>query len=358
MSINLRYDERINPLVLSGQIGAFSLRHATTDELIPITMAQSDDGRGITITPQKLLEDNSRYYLDGYGVEEDIAANNDAATVFREIYFYTSTILESESIKLISQSIGDGLIDVPLDGQMWFAFDQQLGIECVNTSTVTMVESATGINIEGTIEFDNSNTYIGFNPVNSLSANTEYTLTLDGVCDVAGNVVATTSTQYTTGTEIADTTRPTLLSIDPTNNMTGVGVDSPIILTFSEAIRIDKLSNIEISVDNSRIAGNYVVNEEQTEVTFTPDNSLPANTEIETYMSSNSMLDLTGNTGTTITRYFTTALEGADTVAPTVISITPNDNAVDINTTSDVVMTFSESLDSTSEQPDRSGCYK
>jgi len=80
-------------------------------------------------------------------------------------------------------------------------------------------------------------------------------------------------------------------------------------------------------------------------VTFTPDSALPADTQVRIYLRQ--LYDISGNIGYIyLDRYFTTATDGIDNIKPEVVSITPNDNAVDIGIANKVVMTFSESLDS------------
>jgi hypothetical protein len=72
-------------------------------------------------------------------------------------------------------------------------------------------------------------------PYSGLSFSTEYTIKISGFKDAAGNVMAEKSSSFTTGST-PDTTPPTVLSITPANNSTGVVTTGTVVITFSEII--------------------------------------------------------------------------------------------------------------------------
>jgi len=319
----IRYSERLTPLTVSGQVGSYRLYNTTTRQYEPVVASLSADGTYVELTATEGLQPDSYYYF----YEDEFSGSSDA------------------SLQVIEQAIGDGLTDVALNNELWLYFGSQLDSVCVNTDTVVLRETDSGTLVSGSVEMSSNRTSLRFVP-DSLSSETSYTLELDGVCDVSGNVLSGYSTSYVTGTEASDTTGPRVSSVDPASNTVDVATDTTVMVTFTEAIRATDLDNVEIRVDGSRVAGSYGGSADQTQVVFTPDQALPSNTEIEVYISRNSYYDLAGNRGGSTWRtYFTTIDANADVTAPEVVSITPNDNAVDISIRSEVVLAFSESLD-------------
>ncbi|MCP5011903.1 MAG: Ig-like domain-containing protein, partial [Aestuariibacter sp.] len=91
--------------------------------------------------------------------------------------------------------------------------------------------------------------------------------------------------------------------------------------------------------------GDLSWNADHTSLTFTPSLAYPANTVIKNYLSS-WLRDMAGNGVGSFYGEFTTESGAADTTAPTVTQVIPQDGAVDIDRSNAVVLTFSEPLDS------------
>ncbi|MBK6736720.1 MAG: Ig-like domain-containing protein [Haliea sp.] len=69
----------------------------------------------------------------------------------------------------------------------------------------------------------------------ALSTGAAYSLSLDGLCDYAGNALATTVLSFTTAASgAADTTGPVLQAIVPASNATDVAVTSTVTITYDE----------------------------------------------------------------------------------------------------------------------------
>ena len=304
-TIAIRYSERMSPLIATGQVGSYSLYNTTSGDYEGVSAELSADGLLMTFTPDAALSTDARYYLYESG-STDLAGNpNNGATYH---YFYTAGAVDNSAPTVVSQTIGNGLSDVPLNGEIWFYFDSQLQPDCVNTSTVTLADSS-GTSINGAVAFNDERTGVSFTPTDSLSGQTGYTLSLNGVCDIAGNTLTAVSTSYTTGTVISDETGPSIVSVVPEQDAIEVAADSSIVVTFSEAVRPQEIeANLEIRVDGSRVAADYVFSADQQTVTVTSLNPLPASTEVQIYLPYYDYYDLAGNSGTGwLSQTFTTA---------------------------------------------------
>jgi len=334
---SIRYNERLNPL---SSVGSVTLER--NDVYVDLDISFSDDGRTIISKPVVPLLSDAEYTLrisDFY----DLAGNSADDLGYWGYSFETTSNNNSVSFEVKSQTISNNLSDVPLNGIMGFNFNRQLNPECVNASTVKMVETQSGLIISGIIELSNDRTSFEFQPSDIINQEMEYTFSLDGLCDISGNILESISTNYTTGTTIEDIDRPQLVSIDPNNDSIDINVDSSITLTFNESIKTDYLNNIEVSINSVLINGIYEIRNDQTQVTFSPSIPFPASTRID--VKGFWIEDLAGNRQYISSKYFTTSGDGVDGTRPEILSITPNDNSVDIDKKSDVVITFSESID-------------
>ena len=128
----------------------------------------------------------------------------------------------------------------------------------------------------------------------------------------------------------------------PAQGATNVSPNTTVTFTFNEPFDITTLAagtQVAVSGLSGEVAGQLAVNGNV--VTFTPTAPLPGNQSIVATVSG--VKDLAGNNNATRSSTFTTGAT-TDTTPPTVVSITPNDKAVDIGPTTPITLTFSESL--------------
>src|SRR5260370_11649539 len=99
----------------------------------------------------------------------------------------------------------------------------------------------TGIgNLAVTKRLRNGNQRVMLVPVVPLATNTTYTVTVAGVQDVSGNTLAAPeTTTFTTGIA-ADLTPPSVVSVSPGSNVSGVPANAVVQVQFSK--RVDPLT--------------------------------------------------------------------------------------------------------------------
>jgi hypothetical protein len=132
-----------------------------------------------------------------------------------------------------------------------------------------------------------------------LSENTNYTVTIDGLCDYAGNSIGLNSQGFST-TAITDTVLPRLVSVTPESNAIGVDVLTPVVWNFSEPVwpthkSIASGIFLYVGINNNKLPGDYTWNTDHTILTFTPSVEYPVNTVIKKYLQYNFLDDLAGN---------------------------------------------------------------
>ncbi|WP_218043354.1 Ig-like domain-containing protein [Oryzomonas rubra] len=161
--------------------------------------------------------------------------------------------------------------------------------------------------------------------------------------DLAGNTNSYSNTTFTTA-NVADTTVPTVTSVTPANNATGVGRNATIALTFSESVNPSTVTSTSVQVfagATSIGTGSISFSADNRTVTFTP--TAPAGSTI-TIVATSDIKDLSGNSLVN----FQSRYQTADDAPPlSLTSVTPLNSATGIPRNVKVILTFSNSLNPT-----------
>ena len=135
-----------------------------------------------------------------------------------------------------------------------------------------------------------------------------------------------------------DSTAPTVISVDPANNAVNVPINKTIKVTFSEPI---KAGTLAVGVKNLK-TGTYISITKTISgntLTIKPTSNLTKGTQYSIILNAGSITDLAGNTLKAYTTKFTT-----DSTIPTVKSVDPANNTVNILINKVIKVTFSESI--------------
>ncbi len=154
--------------------------------------------------------------------------------------------------------------------------------------------------------------------------------------------------------QAADTTAPTLDSSTPADNATNIAVDANIVLNFDENVDVES-GNITIkkTSDNSTIetidvTSNQVSGSGGTQITVNPSSNLAGSTEYYVLIDATAFDDSSSNSYAGISSTTALSFTTVDTTAPTLSSSTPADNATNVAVDANIVLTFSETVDTES----------
>jgi methionine-rich copper-binding protein CopC len=157
---------------------------------------------------------------------------------------------------------------------------------------------------------------VTFDPPANLETSSAYTLSISGK-DFAGNALAATSVQFTTAGDSnppppVDTTAPRMVSSSPTNDASGIAINSNIAITFSEAM---DPSSLAISITPNVNLGSASLRSGNATVEFNPPTDFSGDT---TYTVNVSGKDVAGNalTGSSSFKFKTAITTVPDTTAP------------------------------------------
>ncbi|WP_421859270.1 Ig-like domain-containing protein [Marinobacter salarius] len=335
--IEYQLSERIDPVLLTSN--RVYLENRTENRRVAVTLSVDADGRRVRMTPEEPLKAGHDYRANlGTGTYLlDLAGNR--VGYYERVYFTTSGGSDEVAPEVESHNLTEGASSVALNAPVSLTVNEPLNSLCVNSDTVRL--SGGGAEVSGSVSLSGDRRTLVFRPSEALSAQTNYTLTVEGACDLSLQEMAAYSLSFTTGTS-TDTTGPRVTGIVPADNSTGVSVDTSITVSFDEVVDARSVSSgIEVNTSAGRVAGSWSVDVDQ--AVFTPDSVLPGDTQVNVRITN--VKDPVGNSRYNYYYDFRTELE-FDTEKPRLISVTPEDGAVDIGTNLPIILTFSESLNS------------
>ncbi|WP_377894946.1 Ig-like domain-containing protein [Alteromonas sp. R78001] len=341
-SIEFTLNGPVDPATVSGN-EVYLLDYDGTRARVSAEVSLSNDGQRISLIPSEPLLPGTRYriYL-GYGnYIYDLAGNRLSSNSY---YFYTGTSMDTDAPEVVNHGLSGNVDEVALNSVINISFNEPLSEVCLSGDTVQLSNSSGAVAVSWSLSSDKQTLKVYTE--DDLVANSDYQLTLNGLCDLAGQTLDNYQLNFTTGTA-RDTSGPSVIAITPSHGSTDVGVDSSIRVEFSEVL--DPVSFVNrvasgharVYAATGNVAGEWDVN--GSVVVFTPTNPLPGATRVTTYL--NDIEDQAGNDSSYRTYYFNTAAT-LDGVSPVVTSVVPADGAMDVGPNNDVVLTFSESLNS------------
>lgn len=289
---------------------------------IPFTMSWSAGNTVLLITPTPasgLLNVGHQYrVLAGYGFSD---LNGNVASNWIVNQYFTTALTSPAGGPTVSQFVPpDASTNVPENFKPQFQFDRpiQPGV----LGGVTFVETAGSVPVPMSPQLSGGGTLLTLVPNTILKSGKQYTLTVSGVVDAAGNAMSgSLITHFTTGATI-DLSSPSVVSMTPINGAT-VGTNPLLKVSFNKPI--NPISATNYAVYQYSI-GRY---ENQVSLTWAADlksvilnlpGALNPNDHYFFYLYT--FADLAGNTNNTPTQHFYTS-SSVDNTPLTVTSVDP-----------------------------------
>jgi methionine-rich copper-binding protein CopC len=237
-----------------------------------------------------------------------------------------------------------GAANVAIGTTVTATFSEPVANVTPNTFSLT---PAGGTQIGASVTYDAATRTATLTPAVALAPSTSYTARLiSPIADSAGNPLATVSWSFTTSAPPPDTTPPTVVARSPLSGATNVDPAVNITATFSEDIAPTSINAASVTLSGaSGVPASISYNAASRTVTLDPNADLNPSSTYTVQLTS-AITDLFGNPLAPVSWSFATAEAAPDTAAPTVVSISPADAAINISPTTAISATFSEPIDS------------
>ncbi|MEJ7759788.1 MAG: Ig-like domain-containing protein [Gemmatimonadaceae bacterium] len=340
-TINVTFSEAIDPATINAT--NFTVR-TSSGAAVPGTVTYNAATRVATFTPSAPLASNTAYTVTIVGTVRDVAGNEMGAN-----FVSSFTTGDNVAATVVSTTPADLATNVPTNVVLSATFSEAMDPATINATTFLLRSTLSGGAVPGTVAYNPATFTATFTPSSPLVAATTYTATITiGARDVAGNPLAA-SRSWTFIT--ADNTGPTVLTVSPPDNASGVAITSAVTVTFSEPMNASTINTTTFNLRNTGtgalVAGTVTYNAGANSATFTPSAPL-ANGTHYTVTVTTGVMDIGGNPlATQFTSTFSTA-QPADVTRPTVVATTPPNGATGVARNTVVTATFSEPIDPTS----------
>jgi len=318
---------------------SFTLTHGTT----AIAGTVSYSGNKATFTPALSLGLNL-VYTGTITTESKNVAGNPVTATYTWNFTTEATPKDVTPPTVLTVIPANSATSVGVNSNSVITFSEAMTATTITSATVTLKQGTTAV--AGTVTYTGNTAT--FTPTSALTGGTVYTGTVTtGAKDIAGNALAAnyTWTFTTAPVVVADVTPPTVLSAIPANNATLVAVNGTTAVTFSETMTASTISTSTFTLKQGTTAVAGTVSYSGTTATFTPTGDLSGG-KVYTGTITTGAKDAAGNAiAANYTWSFTTAtVVVADVTPPTVLSVTPANNATSIAVDAAATVTFSEAM--------------
>lgn len=338
----VRFDEAVSALFINGiQL------HDMDGVEIPVVRTLSSDRRRVQLAPVQPLDEMTSYDLVIDSVQDlsgNLLANRQV------VGFESGTESDTTAGTAVRWSIPvNNTQNVPLNPLLQVTLSEPVDPTSISSSTFRLWDNSTNLNVDGSWTLSDDGLTLTFIPDNELRENRRYWLYVGYspyLTDLAGNFIAQNNYRYfSTGFE-ADESAPVVSQFNilddaeniPVNGVIRFMVDSPISdsCSLNDAIELldgDVSVAVSATLDNTRQS-----------VTISAVENFDTETNYQLNISG--LCDYAGNTLAATSISFTTSdVTSADTTAPNLLEITPNNGDVDVPINSTVEMRFSEDVD-------------
>ena len=333
--ISVEYSSPIDPTSINNS--SIYLWDSAVSQRVATNYSWSMDQTRIVVTPSAQLKPNRRYTLYVSYDQRLTNITNSNAQQYRTRSFTTGSINDDTAPNLLDTGITTN--NLVVNQPIIIGFNEAINPYCQYTQ-VKLTDSE-GVTIDHSFSISSSLNYIEITPAVALSGDSQYTLSISDVCDMAGNALPAQQLQFTTASStVVDGQAPKFSSMLPVHTSKDVALSSQIAVTFDEAV--SPLSSIKVTHSGIEVSGTTVISGNT--ITFVPNEPLRGGTRYSV-TTAYTVMDIFGNSGFLSTKYFDT-VEQADNDKPQVVSTSPANGQTEVSPTQTVQIMLDEAISS------------
>jgi hypothetical protein len=259
-----------NPDVFYNYFYSNCLNDATLATAIPANVSVSADGMSAIFTPKSALTPGDTVTVYSYGAT-DLAGNVETAF---STTFTVGSVPDTTPPQVFSVNPLNNLTNVPVNAVGQVLFDRPVATNSLSGVTL----KANGSTVVTSPALLSAGQVLTLNTPDLLTPGTTYTITINGVADLAGNTMSTAVTDtFSTGTG-AILPNPSIVTITPANGATMVATNSSIVVHFSNPMNPVSFNTssfmLTVTSSNTVVPGAFSLSSDAKTVTFTPTSAL------------------------------------------------------------------------------------
>ena len=332
------FSEPMDPATITPS--TFNVRVTSSGAIINGTVTYNPTTRVAQFTPSTSLPNATNLTTTVTTGVKDLAGNPLAAP-FTALW----TTRDEVGPTVVSSTPVSGAAGVSPTTSITVTFSEAVTSASALNAANFVLRVTGGATVPGTLAFNGTN-IVTFTPTGApLTQGANYTFTVNGVTDLAGNPMPA---PFVITFTVGDTTAPTVQSTSPADGATGVATNATVTATFSEAMLGSSLTTTTFTVrptaGGANIAGTVAYPTGTNTATFTPTNPLTPGTSYTATITTGAR-DAAGNQLAANKVWTFTTI---DTAPPTVSSVTPGNNTSNHPTNTTVQIQFSEPMSASS----------
>ena len=343
--VEIGYNEPLNVSTMTAA-NVFVQLNSTGVNVVS-TIGLDATGTVIRIVPNAALQPNKLYC---YYVQAGVQGTNGLAAQQRGQCFTTGAGPQTVAPTVSVVSPVNQLSNVPVNANIRVQFSGPVDPLTVNDATIQVTAAGSS----QTISFGSGNQVVQITPQNPLPASTQLTLKVSGVKDVAGNVVPTSTTTFTTGA-VPDLYTPVVVSANPPANATNVPLNAALSLQTNAAIDPTSVSTGTFRLyDNTtgqyQSGGTTSVSPGGLTAYYVPSGPLATGRTYQIIFTNQGMTDLVGNLLSCcgINNFNFTTGFASSTTAPQITGVNPANGLTQVPINAQVVIQFNEPVNALS----------
>ena len=338
-NISVEFSSPIDPLTVNGTTVKVSGGGQTS---MPASIAFANSNQTVEIAPQAPLPAGTAMTIAVDGVT-DTAGN--AVTAFTST-FTTGSSPATASAGIVAANPPAGATGVPVNAAIGLEASSPIDLTTVSASTFELYDTVLNQAVAGSYSLSADGETVYLLPAAELATGRTYTVYFAsyGMTDVAGNAITgccgyLNNYSFTTGFA-ASATAPAVTGVSPANGLGSVPLNAEIVVGFSEPVDAESLAGVTLEAGSTPVAATATLSAGNQLMTVTPVQGLAPATAYTLTVAG--VTDLAGNAmAAPFTSTFTTG-SVPNFVQPVVTSITPNNNATGVATTSTIQIQFNK----------------
>ncbi len=291
----------------------------------------------------------------GMGLGYVNISSDDGGTGVGMDNFTVSSINNAPTVNTLTPA--DDATSVAIDANLVMQFNQSVDVETgnitihnANTDAVVETIDVTSGQVTGT-----GTDTITINPaIDFGSLSSYYVLVASTTFDNAGGdsfagISSTSTWNFTT----ADVVAPTISTLTPTDNATGVALADNFTIVFDEVVDVES-GNILIKksdgtlIETIDVTSGQVTGTGTDTITINPTSNLEGSTSYYLLIDATVFDDTSGNSFAGISDSSLWNFISLDTTGPSIVSLSPENGATDVDTSTNLIITFNENVDTES----------